>query len=225
MLLKRIVLIAAIVIVVLACGVIGYGEGRYRMRRDLVHAVGPAPARVEHDAATRERGDHLAHTAGGCTVCHGEDLGGQLLAEDALFRVVAPNLTRGAGSAVAGFSDADWFHAIRDGVHPDGRSLLVMPAKDLGLLAHADLAALLAYLEGARAVARELPRAEASFFGGVMVGLLGLPVFSAEEVDHHASHPTTPLPAGPTAHYGRYLTQVCTGCHGTDFRGGKPPHP
>ncbi|HET8818373.1 MAG TPA: c-type cytochrome [Xanthomonadaceae bacterium] len=41
----------------------------------------------------------------------------------------------------------------------------------------------------------------------------------AAAIDHAPRRRQAP-PVAPTAEYGAYLAQVCTGCHGTDFRGG-----
>ena len=58
------------------------------------------------DAEALARGRHLAVTRG-CTECHGADLGGNTIMEEPpIGRLAGPNLTRGTGGVVAGFSTA-----------------------------------------------------------------------------------------------------------------------
>ena len=71
--------------------------------------------------------------------------------DPALGRVIAPNLTRGRGGVGATFSDADFVRAIRHGVDPSGRPLLIMPADDYTHFSDADLGMIIAYV-------RSLPR-------------------------------------------------------------------
>lgn len=202
------------------------GNRRYAARRDRVYAVTAAGPAIPNDEATVSRGRHLATTLGGCAECHGADFGGKLMGDDPPIRVVAPNLTRGAGSATAGYTDADWYRAIVHGVNRQQRSLLVMPSKDLGSLAETDIAAIIAFLKTAPPVDRSLPRAETKALGTVLFGLTNAPVLSAEEVDHAAPGvPKAPPPFGVTRVYGEYLTNVCRGCHGATLRGGIVPHP
>ena len=52
---------------------------------------------VLNDSATIARGSHLVHALP-CGSCHGQDLGGQIMADAGLFGLlVAPNLTTGRG--------------------------------------------------------------------------------------------------------------------------------
>lgn len=70
---------------------------------------------------TAEYGGYLAGT-GGCTSCHGQDLGGG----GAIEGVKVPNLT--PSGDIGKWSEADFFKVIRTGTRPDGRVLsAVMP--------------------------------------------------------------------------------------------------
>jgi hypothetical protein len=59
-----------------------------------------------------------------------------------------PNLTRGNGGRVVGFTDQDWVRAIRHGVDPDQRGLFLMPSEE-----YAHFSAIWTYLKTLPAVA------------------------------------------------------------------------
>ena len=170
------------------------------------------------------RGEHLARGLAGCAECHGVDFGGRVLAETPLFRAVAPNLTPGDGSAIRGYSERDWSNAIVHGVRPSRRSLLLMPSKELASFDDQDVSAMIAFLQTLPAVDRTPGVSQVNPFGEIVIGLLGIPIFSAEDIDHGARRAAAPEPA-PTREYGGYLLNVCRGCHGPDLRGGIVIHP
>jgi mono/diheme cytochrome c family protein len=72
-------------------------------------------------AAAVARGRHTA-IVWGCAKCHGDNLGGMMLANDPFIGAIpASNLTAGKGGIAGSYTDADWTRAIRHGVKPDGR--------------------------------------------------------------------------------------------------------
>src|SRR5437588_1319325 len=86
---------------------------------------------VPTDITSIQRGQHLASAVAACVDCHGPSLAGKVFVDDpALGRIVSPNLTRGRGGIGSTFADADFVRAIRHGVDPSGRQLLVMPSDD-----------------------------------------------------------------------------------------------
>lgn len=197
---------------------------RFRARSGRVYELPQVAASFERTSAALARGEHLARGLAGCAECHGADFGGRLLADTPLFRAVAPNLTRGRGSAVQAYTERDWSNAIVHGVRPSGRSLLLMPSKELSSFADQDVAAMVAFLQTVPAVDRTPGPSSVGPFGQVVIGLVGIPIFSAEDVDHGARR--TPAPeSGPTREYGSYLLNMCRGCHGQDLRGGIVTHP
>ncbi len=228
-LVRRLVAFTAILVLT----VTGIGYARFASRRDRTYSPGlarlSAVRRAPSDAAAVARGDHLAHTLAGCASCHGDDLGGRTMSEDVMLRISAPNLTRGAGSGVVGYTEEDWLRAIAHGVGRSGRSLLVMPSRELASFADTDLAALIAYLRSLRPVDRTLAPTAVSPVGAVVLGLTAAPIFSAEEIAHtevtEDARAHEAPPAGPTRAYGEYLANVCRGCHGADLRGGIVVHP
>jgi len=174
------------------------------------------------DADAIARGRHLAITRG-CGECHGADFGGKMVIDVLpVGRVAGPNLTRGKGGLPAGFSDADWEHAIRHGVAPGGRMLAVMPVRDFATLADADMADMIAFLRQLPAVDREMPPVSIGPILRLQMLLGAIPLAEARVIDHRAAHIAT-MPPAPSADYGRYLSHTCTGCHGEHFSGGRIP--
>lgn len=190
--------------------------GDRRMARRI--EVPAVPVAFYDDRPALERGAYLFRSRG-CADCHGGDGAGRVVIDDAngLF-VRAPNITRGART-VAGYAPADWDRAIRHGVKPDGRPLLIMPSEDYNRLTDADLGALVAHV-------RHLPSAP----GGAAELRLPLPVKAlyglgvvrdaAEKIDH-ALAPAQPVDEGVTVAHGRYVANSCVGCHGPRLLGGK----
>lgn len=220
---KRIVRIAtrvalgiAVVVVVVAL----VGNRRFAARRDRVYPIAVLKHPIPTDADSIARGGHLTRTLGGCAHCHGDDLGGQELASDAVMHLAAPNLTSGAGSVTRDYDIGDWQLAIEHGVHRDGRPLLVMPSEELRNLSPPDIAAIIAYCRSVPPVDRSLTPASATAFGTVVLGLTNAPVFGAERIDHGEHRTRVVTEPGETKSYGTYLTVMCRGCHGPELRGG-----
>jgi cytochrome c553 len=172
------------------------------------------------------RGAHVAAIRA-CTDCHGADLGGRVMTDDVAFgRVTASNLTAGRGGVGAAYTDADWDRAVRHGVRPDGRGLVVMPSYEYHGMSDDDFRALVAYLRSRPPVDREIPEDRLGPIGRFLVATNAFPAFSAVMIDHAAPRPEAPAP-GPTAAYGAYLAATCHGCHGPVLTGrglpGQPP--
>ena len=184
------------------------------------------PGRAATDSAALVRGRHLVEAIGKCQECHGDDLGGKIIADAAMFgRLAGPNLTSGRGG-LEGYSDVDFERAIRHGVGPDGRALVFMPAEAFAALSDPDLAAMIGYLRTVPPVDRESPPprvgpiARALYLGG------SFPLLPVELVDHQARL-APPAPA-VSVQYGEYLATVggCRSCHGMDLAGtGDPAAP
>jgi cytochrome c553 len=202
--------------------VITVGRLRWHERRSRVYSPAGTLPEVPADAASVARGKHLAHTLGGCAECHGEDLAGRVMDENALVRVAAPNLT--PAGPMRGFSDADWLRAIAHGVDRQGRSLLVMPSRELALFSDADLGAIVAYMKTLSPVERDVGPTRVSVLGSVIFGYARPDMLSAENVQHERRATTGPALAA-TREYGNYLLAACRGCHGPELRGGVEVHP
>jgi mono/diheme cytochrome c family protein len=209
---------ALVVLVLLALGGI-WGGSTWKLSRQFT--VPAEQVAASTDPAILARGEHLTIAITKCLGCHGVDLGGSVLADDPMFgRLAPPNLTKGRGGIGGSRSDEELARAIRHGVAPNGRALLLMPAEDFYLLAPDDMQAITSFIRSAPPVDREIPSTELRLIGrGLLVaGRFPIP---ANEIDH--ARPLTPAPpAGPTREYGAYLATVvgCTGCHGPGLSGG-----
>jgi len=159
----------------------------------------------------------------GCTDCHTPDLGGQVFIDDPMLGTIATaNLTRGQGSATAAYTVGDWERAIRHGIGPDGRGLLIMPSYEYAGLSDEQVAQMIAFLQTVPPVDRVpaeaalKPLARGLFLAGQ------LPLLPAELIDHDVAHVAS-VPVEASAEYGAYLSTTCTGCHQSNLAGGAVP--
>lgn len=197
----------------------GVQLAEHKMTRQLqVDVKGVA---LRSDAASIERGRYL-YASRGCVDCHGSHGGGQLFLDDGRgLRIAGPNISPGPGTVVAGYSAQDWERAIRHGLDPKGRPLLIMPSEDYNRLTDDDLAALVAYVrqmppaQGGRAVV-ELPLPVRALYG------FGAIQDAAAKIDHRLPA-AQPVPEGVTPAYGAYVANMCLGCHGAQLAGGRIP--
>ncbi len=166
-----------------------------------------------------ERGRHLVRSIGLCTECHGEDLAGELISDDALFgRLAAANLTSGEGGIGQSYTDTDWIRAIRHGVRPDGKPLLIMPSDFFVNFGEEDLGAIIAYLKSFPPVNKENPKRSVGPLGRIF-SVLYKQLLPVRSIDHNA--PILPVPEkAVSVEYGRYLAITCNACHGEDLKGG-----
>ena len=179
--------------------------------------IKPAASTVTAAGVDRAEGERIAMIRG-CKECHGADLGGQVMALAPIGALVPPNLTPGQGSVTADYTDKDWQLAIRHGVGPGGRPLILMPSDDNTNMSENDFAALLAYLKSLPAVDRELQTTEFSLLGKILLGAGQLPLLTVERIDHRIKPQS--VMAAASVEYGAYLAQICAGCHRSDFSGG-----
>ena len=207
-------------LVLLAATALGIGVflAERKMQRFVDVPVKPVPFRT--DAAALERGKYL-FSSRGCVDCHGSTGTGRTFAEDGGLVIAGPNITTGPGGVVAGYQEVDWVRAIRHGVGPKGRPLMIMPSEDYNRFTDDDLASLVAYV-------RSLPPAS----GQGTVLKLPLPVKAlygygvikdaAARIDHNLP-PQQPVPEGVTVEHGKYVANMCIGCHAENLGGGKIP--
>src|SRR5712691_13503443 len=160
---------------------------------------------VPTDINAIQRGQHLASAVAACVDCHGPNLAGKIFVDDpALGRIVSPNLTRGRGGIGSSFGDADFVRAIRHGVDPSGRQLLVMPSGDYNYFSDADLGAIIGYVRSLPAIETALPSNEIRPIGRLLFAVGQLSLQPSAGLDHFAPRPPSPHP-GVTPEYGKYL--------------------
>ena len=198
-------------------GAVWMGE-RKRARTVEVRVV---PVAFTTDAGALRQGKYLFESRG-CGECHGNDGAGRVMLNEANgLYVRTPNLTRGEGSPTAAYTEADWVRSVRHGVNPKGRALLVMPSEDYARFTDADLASIVAY-------ARSLPPVKGGAaeirFPMFLTALYGAGVIpdGSEKIDHRLP-PAQPVSVGVNTTHGAYVANMCMGCHGEHFSGGKIP--
>jgi cytochrome c553 len=129
-----------------------------------------------------------------CGECHGaEGAGSVVIDQPDGYYVRAPDISSARTSMVASYSEADWVRAIRHGVDPGGRALLVMPSERYNRLNDNDLAALVAYIRSLPPGSGTLGEVRLPAMLRVRYGL-GLYKDAAEKIDHRLP-PAVPVPA------------------------------
>ena len=214
-------LVALVLIVVLLAGLVGAGLqlGHDRAQRRIDVKV--QPVAVPTDAASIERGRYL-FASRGCAECHGANGAGRVFAEQGgSLRLAGPNLTRGPGGVTAAYGNVDWVRTIRHGVKPDGRPLRVMPSEDYNRMTDTDLGALLAYVQSLPPARGQGATLTLPLPARVLYGFGQIPD-AADRIDHKLP-PQQPVAEGVTLEHGRYVANLCLGCHGEKLEGGKIP--
>jgi len=202
-----------------AVAIVGLGIVYALSERVLTRAYKlPAVAlRIPADPAELPEGQRLATVHGCLNSCHGKQGEGAVMFDQPLIgRIVAPNLT----AAVRRYSDAQLVTIIRYGLRPDGRSVVVMPAQELGVLTDADLGHIIAFLKSLPPAAGPAPSISLG-----PVGRLGFAMGKFKTAAQLiASAVPPPEAAGEEGVRGRYLARsTCSECHGADLRGDSNP--
>jgi mono/diheme cytochrome c family protein len=110
---------------------------------------------------------------------------------------------------------------VRHGVAPDGRPLRVMPSEDYARMNDADLGALVAYIRQLAPQQGAAAEIQLPLMASLMYGF-GLLDDAADRIDHTQPLPP-PVPEAASVEHGRYVAQMCIGCHGPGFSGGRIP--
>ena len=160
-------------------------------------------------------GERLARIFGCMGSCHGDEMEGKVLFEVPMVaRVVPPNLTK----TVTKYSDNELEAIIRQGIAPDGRGLIIMPATNYSALRDEDLRNIIAFI-------RQAPVSEndpGSTFVNVMARFFFIKGEFKLEPEMEMSPVTPPRLAGEVTVDAEYLTGMfCSECHGSDLKGGE----
>jgi mono/diheme cytochrome c family protein len=202
--------------------------GFYKLNQPHANAV--ADVHVAGTPAQIARGERLAHI---CTGCHSPDrqlpLSGNNFITTFAFPPVgtfyAPNLTPSGN--IKDWSDGEVIRAIREGVHKNGRSLIVMSSENFRYMSDDDVQAVVAYLRSQPAVGGPTPDNQWNTVGAILINLLDFQTAQAP-----VGHVTAPQPGTPED--GQYMIRVigCSSCHGDQLQGrvdngqpGPPPGP
>jgi mono/diheme cytochrome c family protein len=194
---------------------------------NTIYDLSSESVEISKDPAVIDHGKHVA-TIRGCVDCHGKNLAGGIFLEDPMVgRIVATNLTSGAGGIGQEYSDEEMVRAIRKGVKKDGKPALFMPSHEYKLLHQSDMNALMSYIRSMGPVDNILPEHKISLPMRAMYLIGGeVALFPARLIDQ-----TLPIPLEEPAtvlEKGQYLATTCIGCHGRNLSGGNipgvPPH-
>lgn len=210
---------SALVLCVVVAATAASGLYLAEQKRNRFIDIKPRPVTYTTDAQTIERGRYL-YASRGCTECHGAQGTGREFVNDGKgTRLAGPNIT--SAGVVARYQPEDWNSVIRHGVKPNGHPVLVMPSEDYNQFTQDDLNALVSYIrqlpaqQGTPAVI-ELPHP-----AWVLYGLGAIPD-AAARIDHQRG-PSRPVPADVTVAHGKYVANMCIGCHGASLAGGNIP--
>ena len=160
-----------------------------------------------------------------CAGCHAADhqlpLEGSNFGADLPFPIgtlYASNLT--PAGELKDWTDGEIIRAIREVVHKNGRSLIIMPSDVFHNVSDDDVQAVVAYLRSQPAVEPNTPTNKLNVIGALFMNIA--PVLTAQPP---ITGPVTEPPEGPTAEYGQYLVYGfgCHSCHGPQLAGGVPP--
>lgn len=211
-------------------GAVLYFMGSARLNK--THEIQLENIAIPTSESAIARGQHLVEVLTLCQGCHGDNLEGDVFIDEPMIATVyAPNLTSGQGGVGATYTDADYVGAIRHGVNPESRGLMIIHSDVFYNLSEEDLGAVIAYLKSVPPVDKEIPNRRLLPLGRILVALgvfdsEAIPFIPAEVIDHGA--PFVEMPEmGVTAKYGHYLMSItlCSTCHGPDLRGGPPLEP
>ena len=192
----------------------------YVLSEQALNRTYPVPAvslSIPSDAESIKEGGRLATVRGCLPGCHGKAGEGEVMFDEPIVaRIVAPNLT----AAAKKFSAEQLAGIIRNGVRPDGRSMLVMPSQTYAAVTDQDLGRIIAFLK----TLPEVPGPGASISPGP-IGRLGLSIGKFKVAAQHIADDIPPAPAkSEDAKQGRYLAQtICAECHGSALRGDSNP--
>jgi hypothetical protein len=196
---------------------------RFDASLDKVYDV-PVPTLVAStDPVVVARGKHLVESVAACasSLCHGADLGGGRPIEMGPVMVAAgPNITSAGLGAV--YADGEIARLVKHGIKKDGRSVRFMPVQDFDWLPDSDVVAIVSYLRVAPPVDRPNQGTTIKTLGKILDRQDKFAIDVARHIEQSPPVGTPPDPA-PTAAYGAFLSNLCSGCHGEHLSGGPLP--
>jgi mono/diheme cytochrome c family protein len=207
-------------LVVVGIGLVLAANLLFERKRERVINLDIKTIPVVADAAALERGKYLFMSRG-CGDCHAANGTGRAFINEpgGGFYVRSPNIT--PAGVVTKYTEQDWVRAIRHGVNPQGRPLFIMPSEDYNRFTDQDVAALIAYARSLPAVRGGSAELRVPLLVKALYAV-GVVKDSAEKIDHSLP-PATPVPEGVTPEHGKYVANLCIGCHGEGLSGGKIP--
>lgn len=182
---------------------------------------------IPTDSISIEHGKRLFNIRG-CVDCHGTNLSGKVIQSGLLTGIVtAPNLTPSPSSPVYDFTAEDLVRVIREGVKPNGKSVIMMPSHKFQVIHKTDIESIIAYIRSVKPVNRRLSSTNLNFpirfYYFVNRSLALFPANMIKRpLEFEEEEPMTRFEKG------EYLASSCVGCHGHNLEGGPipgaPPH-
>ena len=173
----------------------------------------PRTVSMSPDSEVIQRGERLAQVFGCFHGCHGADMEGSLLVDELLVaRLWSPNLTQ----AIRKYSTSELEAIIRQGIRPDGSSVLAMPSDGFSVMTDEDLTAILSFIASYPLQDGE---AVSSFVGplgrfGLITGLFEMAAENTRPKPWQEGFRNDPMKLG------EYLAiMACAECHGPDLEG------
>jgi mono/diheme cytochrome c family protein len=185
--LKKILIVLAVLVLATVVGVPAYLYGAYPKMR-------PAPEMsAPNTPETLERGRYLAEGMAGCIACHspvdaarpgdfaqaGLEYAGRVWPPGSGFpgTIVAPNITPDPETGIGRWTDGEVARAIREGVSRDGRPLFpLMNYQAYRDLTDADVLSIVAYLRSRKPVRRDNGTTDLDFPVGMMIRTVPKPL-------------------------------------------------
>ena len=118
--------------------------GKIRLPADLIDHREVGPVAAVAAAVGPEYGRYVATI---CSGCHNSHFSGGKIAAGPPSWPPAANLTRGPGSGVQGWTEADFLFALRVGKTPDGKAISPVMPRAFGQMSDVELKALWAYVQ------------------------------------------------------------------------------
>lgn len=218
------IVIGSLILILFLAGF--YFSSSYNRMSAKRYNVDVSAINIPSDSFSIERGRTLSVA---CRSCHGVDFAGlDFFNDKALGYMSSPNISGAKGSATENYTDLDWIKALKHGLNPEGRPLMVMPSEMFCFLTDEDLGALIAFLKQVPEVEKPMGETKFTTFARTMMGagMFG-ELYAYNKVNHDEVKHNPSVDVNNTMEYGKYMTEIhgCTFCHGEQFNGGLSPDP
>jgi len=204
-----------ILLVVLTLPVLAVAGIYVRSEMILAKKYQPEPysLTLSTDPAVIAEGERLARVTGCFHGCHGADMEGDVFFEEQwIGRFVAPNLTQ----AMERYTLNELEAIIRQGIRPDGTSVLGMPSDAFSVMNDEDLVAILSFISGYPKNELDLGKSKLGPLArvGLAVGQYHSAVIGIENMASQQK------PLSAESARGHYIATItCSECHGLQLEG------
>jgi mono/diheme cytochrome c family protein len=174
---------------------------------------------IPTDAAEIAEGHRIAQLAG-CMHCHGDNLAGTVVDDIPNFvRLVAPNIS----TLLPAYTDAQLATVLREGIKPNGKSVLFMPSEMFRHLTDQDLARVIAWLRTKPVVAEGVAEQTQLRIIGRLIIAKGDFKLAGGSIPSLPTAASSNYDANDSLSRGRYITMnYCSECHGQRLEGFPP---